>query len=333
MRTRLTVLLAAIAMAPDGGAAFGQCVEVPGDIVSWWPGDGSAVDIADGNDGTLVNGATSATGLVGQAFSFDGVDDHVLIGNPPNLDITDNVTLEAWINTTGVATGSIASIITKWAQHPAEDCYLISLVGTTGGIRLVGGLGDGVNADLGDLQGGTILPNTWHHVAMTYDSGTDLNLIYVDGVQVDDRTRPGGIASSTHKVLIGREDSILPRPFGGLIDEPAIYHRALSAAEIQAIYEAGGDGKCLDDDGDGVPNEDDECDDSDLGETIIINGEDTGVANDLLEDGCSLADLIAEVLGTDPNLNEVVALLVELKGEGVISGQEMGAILRELNDP
>jgi hypothetical protein len=43
---------------------------------------GNVSDIADGNDGTLANGATFAAGRVGQAFSLDGVNDHVLLGDP-----------------------------------------------------------------------------------------------------------------------------------------------------------------------------------------------------------------------------------------------------------
>ncbi|HYG36409.1 MAG TPA: LamG-like jellyroll fold domain-containing protein, partial [Clostridia bacterium] len=38
-------------------------------------------------------------------------------------------------------------------------------------------------------------------------------------------------------------------PFGGLIDEASIYNRALSAAEIKAIYNAGSAGKCAPPDG------------------------------------------------------------------------------------
>ena len=36
--------------------------------MSWWPGDGTADDIIDGNDGVL-NGATFTPGIVGQAFA------------------------------------------------------------------------------------------------------------------------------------------------------------------------------------------------------------------------------------------------------------------------
>ena len=50
-------------------------------MIGWWPGDGNANDIMGSNDGTPVNGATFAAGLIGQAFSLDGVDDSVSFGN------------------------------------------------------------------------------------------------------------------------------------------------------------------------------------------------------------------------------------------------------------
>ena len=49
------------------------CVPPPSSLVSWWPGDGHAEDIGDSNDGSLQGGATFAPGVVGQAFTFDGV--------------------------------------------------------------------------------------------------------------------------------------------------------------------------------------------------------------------------------------------------------------------
>ncbi len=49
-----------------GHVAAQTCVQPPAGLVSWWPGDGNAKDIISGNDGTLVNGATFATGKVGQ---------------------------------------------------------------------------------------------------------------------------------------------------------------------------------------------------------------------------------------------------------------------------
>lgn len=62
----------------------GQCVAPPTGLVSWWPGDGTAIDIVGNNHGILQNGATFAPGMVGLAFSLDGTDDYVSV---PNLDM------------------------------------------------------------------------------------------------------------------------------------------------------------------------------------------------------------------------------------------------------
>ena len=63
--------------------AVGQAAAQSSGLISWWDGDsvsGTTVfDIANGNDGTLVNGATTAPGKVGNAFSFDGIDDFIQV--------------------------------------------------------------------------------------------------------------------------------------------------------------------------------------------------------------------------------------------------------------
>src|SRR5262249_55983069 len=62
-----------------------SCTPPPPGLVSWWPGDGNANDIRGGNNGTLQNGATFATGLVAQAFSFDGTDQFVQVPDNANI--------------------------------------------------------------------------------------------------------------------------------------------------------------------------------------------------------------------------------------------------------
>ena len=87
-----------------------------------------------------------------------------------------------------------------------------------------------------------------------------------------------------------------------------------------------------DGDEDGIEDIDDTCPHSDLRGSIWIDGEDSGVANELLPDGCSLADLVADTLAQPGQGNaEIVALLIEWKSEGLISGREMGTILKEIN--
>ena len=69
-------------------------------MVGWWSGDGNADDIADDNPGTLQNGATFAPGEVGQAFSFDGVDDYVQVVNEEPFDFGSNpFSISVWVKT------------------------------------------------------------------------------------------------------------------------------------------------------------------------------------------------------------------------------------------
>ena len=90
----------------------------------------------------------------------------------------------------------------------------------------------------------TVELRTWYHIAMTYE-GASLRL-YVNGVldgsmpvtcpiiQTSQPVRIGGGAAGGSHFL----------HFPGLIDEVALYNRALTAAEIQAIFSAGRAGKC-----------------------------------------------------------------------------------------
>src|SRR5215510_10623820 len=74
------------------------CAPPPSGLVSWWPGDGNANDIQDGNNGMPSGGVTFGLGEVGQAFSFDGTTGSVIVPDSNNLDVTTQFTLDAWIN-------------------------------------------------------------------------------------------------------------------------------------------------------------------------------------------------------------------------------------------
>src|SRR5690242_11672152 len=56
----------------------------PANMVSWWPGDGNANDIKDGNSGSLVGGVSFAQGQVEQAFRLSA-DGYIDAGNAPSV--------------------------------------------------------------------------------------------------------------------------------------------------------------------------------------------------------------------------------------------------------
>src|SRR5262249_52152799 len=122
-------------------AAPPSCTPPPAGLVSWWPGDGNANDIVSGNDGTLQNGATFGPGLVGQAFSFDGVDDFVAVPNNDNLNPTGPFSVDLWVNADPHQTSPQTLIIDKshgwtdstgWAIQTATDGTACFFYGTGG---------------------------------------------------------------------------------------------------------------------------------------------------------------------------------------------------------
>src|SRR5207245_6120185 len=65
-----------------------NCVPAASGLVSWWPAEGNASDAVDSNSGTLYGGVAFTSGVVGQAFSFNGSSAHVRVSDRPNLHFT-----------------------------------------------------------------------------------------------------------------------------------------------------------------------------------------------------------------------------------------------------
>ena len=201
-----------------------DCVEPPSGLVSWWPGDGNAFDIIDGNHGTLVNGATFAPGKVSQAFSFDGIDDVVLTPGT-NIDDLQQLTIDTWVKLDSLPPGQIERFVT--------------LTGEKAVLRYDGGNGPRqlhfymkIDGELRHIRVNNVLETgVFHHVAGTYD-GSVMRL-YLDGVEVGSLTISGIVGAGS-----GIELSAVVEPLDGLLDEIEIYNRALSPSEIQAIFSA-----------------------------------------------------------------------------------------------
>lgn len=203
------------------------CVPPPSGLVSWWPGDANTLDIADGNGGAIVGGVTFSAGRVLQAFNLNGSNAYVQASNAPNLQISSQITLDAWINPT--ATGG--RVIDKISAGGSDGYMLDTLAGK---IRLI----IGPNS----TSGATTIPTgSFTHVAGTFD-GTTLR-VYFNGVLDGSVVAAGAIPTNALPLRIGA-DSTGATLFSGLIDEVEVFGRALSQPEISAIVIAGSAGKC-----------------------------------------------------------------------------------------
>jgi hypothetical protein len=220
-----------------------ECVIPPGGLVSWWPFEESSgqttTDTVGPNDGRLGSSSdvdssdpVRSVGFVGNALGFDGIDDVVVHSLDSSLDLTDEITLDAWI----FPTARKSQTIIRKGGAPLKTPYSLALsLGNT----FVFAMGE----PRVDVRSFGYPLNTWIHVAGTYDGNT--MKLYVNGVLMNSAPRPGPIAVRQSNLLIGTRLRLPSDTFQGLIDEVDIYDRALSAAEIQDIFNAGLHGKCV----------------------------------------------------------------------------------------
>jgi hypothetical protein len=267
----------------DGDGIGDACDSAPGcpgvapppNMVSWWPGDGNAFDIQGGHHGTPQNGATFAPGKVGQAFSFDGVDDHVNVPDAPSLRANGQLTIDFWAKFNSVPrTGNFADSMfliekdTDYLVFWRADLQALEIDIADG---CDGGYHFGAFAQLPTLQAGV-----WHHYTLTalermLPSDSEFH-IYFDGAE-QSVTANSCLSchfgcgwngyGTTGELRIGMRTQLFfgPLAFNGFIDELELFDRVLSQSEIQALYDAGSAGKCkpVDTDNDGVPNASDNC--------------------------------------------------------------------------
>jgi uncharacterized repeat protein (TIGR03803 family) len=238
----LTVGVTTISNSPPAIA-----VAPPSGLVAWWPGNGNALDIVDGNNGTLTGGVTYTNGKVGQAFSLDGSSGYVVAPASASLNVglASGFTIEGWIDPTTIAEQPIVEWnnggnngVHLWISVPPSvgtgpGCLYANVVDTTG------------TGHIFASPAGLIATNSFQYVALTYDTNSGLAVLYINGASVAQQNLGVFTPQTSYNVYLGdRPGGLAPIvSYGGLLDEISIYNRALSSNEIAAIYVAGSAGK------------------------------------------------------------------------------------------
>jgi uncharacterized repeat protein (TIGR02543 family) len=226
------------------------CATVPPGLVSWWTGDGTTNDLAAQNNGILNGSVQFVGGKVGQAFSFNGVDQYVSKAAPVNLPVGGSArTISAWIwnagptQLNGPPTHTFQTII---GYGSPDNTYA-----TSGKSFMLEWGGNDKDRNIGltgwqmDTWGTTFLNyNQWYHVAATYD-GTTVRL-YLNGAFETSAAWTLDTVLNGEGVLLGNAPANdgWHSFFNGLIDEPAIFDRVLTQTEINSLYQAGETGMC-----------------------------------------------------------------------------------------
>jgi hypothetical protein len=244
--TLLGMLTAAVAARAQGP------LQPPAALLAWWPMDGNADDIGPlALHGALAQaGGTFAAGHVLDGFRPTAPDGHIAVPDAPELRFRSHFTFEAWVRVDSLATGP-TYFVNKGTGDRRATPYTFGVIGTNGivtGTSVIGGpaapgrpfvtLSNGT-MDRVVISNRTLTSGAFAHVAFTVTS--TLCTIYVDGAS-------RGSSSSSILPFEGAQALRLGGIVGGsavngVLDEVTCYTRALSAAEIQAIFAAGPRGK------------------------------------------------------------------------------------------
>ncbi len=197
-----------------------------------------------GNNATLGGGTQSkiptwTTGKIGGAYNFDGTDDYMSIQDSNSLDLTNEMTIVAWIKADTFRTpsnGEVGNIISK--QSSSTNGWFIGVGNNTAtqGKLVFGVLTSSWHKI--DSSSTTLSTGTWYFVAATVNSS--YIGIYVNGSLVNSISGSfGSISTNTYNIEIGADLDFSTsnyHAFDGIIDNIRIFNKSLSAEQILQIY-------------------------------------------------------------------------------------------------
>jgi len=211
-------------------------------LVAYWNfetiSNGNVVDALGGHDGAIEGNLDIDTGRVGNGLVFDGDGSYVNVDDPEGFDFENqDYTWLAWIKTSAAGGSIFAKTPCGNADHAPGAKHLF----VTGSL---------LTYDAGWVAGIAQTPvddDEWHYVGVTMTLSTagivDTAQLYIDGEPdiSGDNDWNGQKAAADQCVKIGYlNDNELgwTPPFDGIIDEVAIYDRALDADEIMDNFVA-----------------------------------------------------------------------------------------------
>lgn len=169
-----------------------------------------------------------ANGGSGRALEFDGSNDH-LSGNNFALNITGQITLEAWISPAAVANQQIL----KKGRHGISDGYEIGL---TSASKIYARFNQSSSGDALQVVSNSNYPSdgSWMHVAVTYDGSTIR--LYVNGVQEATLNAVFSIGSNADPLTVAalpETSGTATAGFRGRLDELRIWNLVRSQQQIR----------------------------------------------------------------------------------------------------
>ena len=204
-------------------------------LVGHWTFDGpdiqgsTAIDRSSfGNNGTIT-GTTKTIGKLGQALSFNGSSDHVILSSEYSLESSDS-SFVAWIQNRGNVGDDTIIEQANAVRSAGWDFFVNSNLVNFIYASSVDSIGLTGTQDLSD--------EGWHHIVVTVTISNGVGMLYEDGVLTDTDTFIGSLQHRFQIPAIGStEDN--GNFFNGSLDDIRIYKRALLSTEVTDMYNVG----------------------------------------------------------------------------------------------
>ncbi|MCC6461764.1 MAG: fibronectin type III domain-containing protein [Saprospiraceae bacterium] len=214
-------------------AAQNAAPNIPDDLVANYTFDGDANDETPFHNHAQASGAQLGNdrfAKANQAYAFNGVSDEILAANSPQLN-SDFTTVCFWVNVKALPASGEAFLLSnggwqeRWKISLPAHGKVVWTTNNTSGIS---------DMDAGD---GNALPvGAWTHVALVHDGAKDK--IFINGVAKAEKAVTGALNSSAKPLGMGYNPIDQGNCFNCSLDEVQIYKKALSDAEIAALYAA-----------------------------------------------------------------------------------------------
>jgi hypothetical protein len=207
-------------------------------LVACYPFSGNANNTLETGFDGVVSGAILSSDRFGnpnQAYQFDGIDDHIVLGILNSINNTDEYTYSFWCSAKFASTTNMPI---RTQPDDGADRMAFS-------INYVGGSPTRLFFDNGDIFAGGRLSsnsqpydNLWHHYVFVRSTIGNFKKVYIDGVLfisdvagdiLDNKNRELWLGGGIHETGVNEFHN-------GKIDDIKIYNCALNHADIALLF-------------------------------------------------------------------------------------------------
>jgi len=207
-------------------------------LLSYYKFENNATDAHGSINGTVYGATLTSSGVNGSAYNYDGSNDYTNLGNPTALDNlhTGDWSISIWINP-----DVISSLKDVAGKNGGGGGFYHYIGNSTGDISFTSGY---TTTNSIATSGNVVSSGEWNHIVGVFTVSNKTWSIYHNGSEVSYSAQTGGSGNfrggTSDNFVFGAYDAVSgSRNYDGIIDEVAIWTKAVTSDEVSEIYNSG----------------------------------------------------------------------------------------------